>query len=762
MLPVAVRRRATPVKVGDGPGPTFEREEERQIPPWQRLEQIKFHKTDDPHGTARSTGQRINFGRLEEAIETPNLIEVQLNSYKDFLQKEVAPNKRKNEGLQAVFSEVFPIESYDEKIKLEFGEYEIGEPKLSPLECQRESQTFAAPLYVTFRLREDKNVKEERVYMGELPLMAPQGTFIINGAERVVVSQLHRSPGICFESSLHANGKVLYSYRIIPDRGSWLEVMYDTSDLLYVHLDRRKRRRKFLVTTFLRALGYSTRRGNHQAFLHHRRSEAEARSRRRDDRHQGAHRRNPRHGQRRRRGRARLRAADPGGHPPAARSQIKTVKVIDIKDDDTIIKCLKKDPTHDTEEALKDIYRRLRPGDPPTVTNAKALLKRLFFDPKRYDIGRVGRYKINQKLSIDVDLETRIITNEDIVAATQYVINLRRGEGSTDDIDHLGSRRVRTVGELLANQCRTGLSRTERLVKERMTLFDVNTEGMTPQKLINPKALSAVIRDFFGRSQLSQFMDQTNPLAELTHKRRLSALGPGGLSRDRAGFEVRDVHPSHYGRICPIETPEGPNIGLISSMSCFSRINEFGFIETPYRKVINGKVTDQVDYLTADQEENYIVAQANAPHDSHGKFTEPKISVRYKGDFLEVEPDRVSYMDVSLKQLVSVAASLIPFLEHDDANRALMGSNMQRQGVPLIKTEAPLVGTGMEGKVARDSRRSSSRKAPARSPRSPATSSSSPPTAKCPKARRSSSTIRKRASTFTSCASTCARTPAPA
>ncbi len=322
---------------------------------------------------------------------------------------------------------------------------------------------------------------------------------------------------------------------------------------------------------------------------------------------------------------------------------------------------------------MKDIYRRLRPGDPPTVTNAKALLKRLFFDPKRYDIGRVGRYKINQKLSIDVNLDTRIITNEDIVAATQYVISLRRGEGSTDDIDHLGSRRVRTVGELLANQCRTGLSRTERLVKERMTLFDVNTEGMTPQKLINPKALSAVIRDFFGRSQLSQFMDQTNPLAELTHKRRLSALGPGGLSRDRAGFEVRDVHPSHYGRICPIETPEGPNIGLISSMSCFSRINEFGFIETPYRKVNNGKVTDQVDYLTADQEENYIVAQASAPYDSHGKFTEEKISVRYKGEFIEVEPERVNYMDVSLKQLVSVAASLIPFLEHDDANRALMG-----------------------------------------------------------------------------------------
>src|SRR5208282_2871948 len=384
--------------------------------------------------------------------------------------------------------------------------------------------------------------------------------------------------------------------------------------------------------------------------------------------------------------------------------QIKTVKVIDIKDDDTIIKCLKKDPTHDTEEALKDIYRRLRPGDPPTVTNAKALLKRLFFDPKRYDIGRVGRYKINQKLSIDVDLDTRIITNEDIVAATQYVISLRRGEGSTDDIDHLGSRRVRTVGELLANQCRTGLSRTERLVKERMTLFDVNTEGMTPQKLINPKALSAVIRDFFGRSQLSQFMDQTNPLAELTHKRRLSALGPGGLSRDRAGFEVRDVHPSHYGRICPIETPEGPNIGLISSMSTFSRINEFGFIETPYRRVEDGGVTTQIDYLTADREENYLVAQANAPIDEQGNFTDEKVSCRYRGDFLEVEPGKIHYMDISPKQLVSVAAGLIPFLEHDDANRALMGSNMQRQGVPLIRSEAPLVGTGLEGKVARDSK----------------------------------------------------------
>ncbi len=667
-------------------------------------EQIKFHKTENPIALARETGQRINFGRLEEAVEAPNLIEVQLNSYRDFLQKEVPASRRKNEGLQAVFSEVFPIHSYDEKISLEFVDYEIGDPKVGPLECQREGQTFAAPLYVTFRLRDGKEVKQERVYMGELPLMAPQGTFIINGAERVVVSQLHRSPGICFESTHHTNGKELFSYRIIPDRGSWLEVMYDTSDLLYVHLDRRKRRRKFLVTTFLRALGYSS--DEDLIKLFYAITELKLRADL-DDEQIGtkvliAEIRDT----------ANQDAVVARAFEPLTQSVIrqlmelglKTVRVIDIKDDDTIIKCLKKDPSHDMDEALKDIYRRLRPGDPPTVTNARALLKRLFFDPKRYDIGRVGRYKINQKLSIGVDLETRIITNEDVISATKYVINLKRGLGSIDDIDHLGSRRVRTVGELLANQCRTGLSRTERLVKERMTLFDVNTEGMTPQKLINPKALSAVIRDFFGRSQLSQFMDQTNPLAELTHKRRLSALGPGGLSRDRAGFEVRDVHPSHYGRICPIETPEGPNIGLISSMSSFSRVNEFGFIETPYRKVEHGRVSDHVDFLTADQEENYVVAQASAPRDAQGFYTEPTIAVRFKGDFLEVEPERVNYMDVSLKQLVSVAASLIPFLEHDDANRALMGSNMQRQGVPLIRTEAPIVGTGMEGKVARDSR----------------------------------------------------------
>jgi len=384
---------------------------------------------------------------------------------------------------------------------------------------------------------------------------------------------------------------------------------------------------------------------------------------------------------------------------------ITKIQVVDTTvDDGIIIKCLKKDPTKNEEEALKDIYRRLRPGDPPTAANARALIKRLFFDPKRYDLGRVGRYKISQKLGVKDESDSRILTKQDLVAATKYLLRLKKGEGSLDDIDHLGSRRVRTVGELLANQCRVGLARTERLVKERMTLFDQGVESMTPQKLINPKALSAVIRDFFGRSQLSQFMDQINPLAELTHKRRLSALGPGGLSRDRAGFEVRDVHPSHYGRICPVETPEGPNIGLIASLATFARVNDFGFLETPYRKVEKGRVTGHIEYLTADREEQYTVAQANAQIDDKGHFVTPRVTCRAKGEFVDVEAARVDFMDVSPKQLVSVAASLIPFLEHDDANRALMGSNMQRQAVPLLITEAPFVATGLEERVARDSR----------------------------------------------------------
>ncbi len=666
--------------------------------------------------------ERINFGKIKEIIAPPNLIELQTNSYKEFLQADVPQSKRKNLGLQSVFQEVFPIESYDGKCVLDFHSYEIGEPKLDWLECLRESLTYGAPLYVTFLLKEEKGTKEEKVFMGELPLMTPQGTFVINGAERVIVSQLHRSPGIAFEKTIHPNGKELFSFRIIPDRGSWYEAQFDTGDLLYVYLDRKKRRRKFLTTTLFRALSFldhpeekgkgkdkdkdaATHRGTDEEILklfyeieEFTIKEAEKLEDLQnkvlvkdavDDK-----------------GVVVARAFEPLSKAVVkqiAELGINKIKVVDTTaDEGIIIKCLKKDPAKNEEEALKDIYRRLRPGDPPTAANARALIKRLFFDAKRYDLGRVGRYKINQKLGLKEN-DSRILTKADLAGATKYLLRLKKGEGSLDDIDHLGSRRVRTVGELLSNQCRVGLARTERLVKERMTLFDQGMETMSPQKLINPKALSAVIRDFFGRSQLSQFMDQINPLAELTHKRRLSALGPGGLSRDRAGFEVRDVHPSHYGRICPVETPEGPNIGLIASLATFARINDFGFLETPYRKVEHNKVSGHLDYLTADREENFIIAQANTAIDDKGHFHGNAVC-RARGDFIDVEPSRVDYMDVSPKQLVSVAASLIPFLEHDDANRALMGSNMQRQAVPLLITEAPLVATGLEERVARDSR----------------------------------------------------------
>jgi DNA-directed RNA polymerase subunit beta len=646
--------------------------------------------------------ERRYFGTIDEVIEPPNLIEVQSKSYEDFLQKDVPATQRIETGLQAVLQEVFPIKSYDETIELDFNAYDIEDPKATALEALQTGESFSAALYVTFKLKDETGTKKERVYMGELPMMTRRGTFVINGAERVIVSQLHRSPGICFEKSLHLNGKELFSFRIIPDRGSWLETQFDTNDLLYVYLDRRRRRRKFLATTFLRALGYPSNRELCEQFyaikeikLAEEMDEEELSSMVPfDDILDGevvvAKRYEP---------------LSIGVVRQLMALDIKKLEVLDSREDEILLKSLKKDPSHDEESALKDIYKKLRPGDPPTAANAKALLKRLFFDEKKYDLTRVGRYKINQKLGIDVASGTRTMVGEDFLNATKYLLKLRKGEGVLDDIDHLGSRRVRAVGELLANQCRVGLARTERLVKERMTLFDVNIEGMTPQKLINPKALSAVVRDFFGRSQLSQFMDQTNPLAELTHKRRLSALGPGGLNRDRAGFEVRDVHPSHYGRICPIETPEGPNIGLINSMCTYARINEFGFIETPYRKVTEGKVSNQIEYVTADQEENYLIAQANNPIDKTGNFLNERVTARESGgEFIEVDPLTIDYMDVSPKQLVSVAAGLIPFLEHDDANRALMGSNMQRQGVPLLISEAPFVGTGLEAKAAQDSR----------------------------------------------------------
>ncbi|MGB7767589.1 MAG: DNA-directed RNA polymerase subunit beta [Verrucomicrobiia bacterium] len=669
--------------------------------------------------------ERINFGKIKEIVVPPNMIELQTDSYQEFLQADASPKRRqKHAGLEAVFREVFPIESYDGKCVLDYDSYEIGEPKVDWLECLREGLTYGAPLYVTFLLKEEsKSAKEEKVFMGELPLMTPQGTFVINGAERVVVSQLHRSPGIAFEATQHPNGKILHSFRVIPDRGSWYEAQFDTSDLLYVYLDRKKRRRKFLTTTFFRALGFldvegtagkgkdkdgGETRGTDEEIIKLFYDIEELTVKEAEKLEDLSSRVLIQDAVDEEKGLVVARAFEPLSKAVVkqiAELGVNKIKVVDTSvDEGVLIKCLKKDPAKNEEEALKDIYRRLRPGDPPTAANARALLKRLFFDPKRYDLGRVGRYKINQKLGLKDKEESRILTKDDLVAATKYLLRLKKGEGSLDDIDHLGSRRIRTVGELLANQCRVGLARTERLVKERMTLFDQSVEAMTPQKLINPKALSAVIRDFFGRSQLSQFMDQINPLAELTHKRRLSALGPGGLSRDRAGFEVRDVHPSHYGRICPIETPEGPNIGLIASLATFARINEFGFLETPYRKAKDGRVTNEIEYLTADREEQHIVAQANTLIDDKGHFLSDRVVCRARGEFVDVEPARVNYMDVSPKQLVSVAASLIPFLEHDDANRALMGSNMQRQAVPLLVTEAPLVATGLEDRVARDSR----------------------------------------------------------
>ena len=654
--------------------------------------------------------ERVNFGRIKEVIEPPNLIEIQNSSYEEFLQRNVPPTKRKNQGLEAVFREVFPIESYDGTIHLDYAHYDIGEPKSNWLESLDEGITYGAPLYVNFLLKEERGVKEERVFMGEMPLMTPSGSFVINGAERVVVSQLHRSPGLAFEASIHPNGKTLHSFRIIPDRGSWFEAQFDTNDLLYVYLDRKKRRRKFLITTFFRALCFLVDDGSKG-------TDAEILDMFYDIQE------------------LTLKAAEKvenlqdlvliedavdeekniivaRAFEPLSKAVLKQIaqvgtekiRVVDTaKDEGIVIKCLKKDPTHNEDDALKEIYSRLRPGDPPTAANARALLKRLFFDPKRYDLGRVGRYKIEQKLGLKDPDESRVLTKADLAEATRYLLQLKMGDGVLDDIDHLGSRRVRTVGELLSIQCRVGLARTERLVKERMTLFDQESDTMTPAKLVNPKALSAVIRDFFGRSQLSQFMDQINPLAETTHKRRLSALGPGGLSRERAGFEVRDVHPSHYGRICPVETPEGPNIGLIASLATFARVNDFGFIESPYRKVEKGRVSEKLDYLTADREELYTIAQANAPIDKNGKFTTSLVTCRRKGEFIDVPPKDVDYMDVSPKQLVSVAAGLIPFLEHDDANRALMGSNMQRQAVPLLCTDAPLVATGLERRVAHDS-----------------------------------------------------------
>ena len=650
-----------------------------------------------------SMSNRINFGKLNEVVPPPDLIGLQLASYKEFLQSDVAPSQRKKVGLEAVFQEIFPIESYDNKCRLEYVSYQLVDPKVSDYNCIRDGISYAVSLYVTLRLKTEDNIQESEIYMGEIPLMTSRASFVVNGAERVIVSQLHRSPGISFEQETHTTGKTLYSYRIIPDRGTWIEVQFDPNDLIYVYLDRRRRRRRFLITTFLRALGFSTDMDILKLFYKPETLSVAELLAKEDltgfvlvedvvDASKGL---------------VLARAFEPVTKTVLQSfqdSNIEDVLVVDSScDDGVIIRCLKKDTVPNDDEALRDIFKRLRPGDPATLQNARLFFKHLFFDEKRYDLSRVGRYRLNEKFNADESLNKRLLQPSDIVEATRYLCGLKKGQGMVDDIDHLGSRRVRPVGELLYHQCRLGLSRTERIVRERMALYDQTVDAMTPQKLMNTKALTTVVRDFFARSQLSQLMDQINPLAEITHKRRLSALGPGGLNRDRAGLEVRDVHASHYGRICPIETPEGPNIGLINSLTTYARVNEFGFIETPYRVVRKGVVTDEVRYLTAEQEEREVVAQANSKMDDKGRL-EGRITARKRFEVVEVEPKEVTCMDVSPKQLISVATGLIPFLEHDDASRALMGSNMQRQGVPLLRAQAPLVGTGLEEKVARDSR----------------------------------------------------------
>ncbi len=716
--------------------------------------------------TGSSLIERKDFSKIPRHLEIPDLIEIQKRSYDCFLQMEAEPDRREDRGLQAALTSVFPIADYNSTAVLEFVNYSLGTPKYDVRECMEQGMSYAAPLKIRVRLvvldKEDKSptkrvldVREQEVYIGELPLMTDRGTFIINGTERVVVSQLHRSPGAFFthdKGRTHASGKILFSARIIPYRGSWLDFEFDTRDILYVRIDRR---RKMPSTILLKAFGYTS---DDLLRMYYPVEEIHVQKaklwRKLDPEiHHGL--------------RVPHDMSEKGGKEPIARegskltkaiiSRLKAagIKEIEVRPDDlvgrTILvdlaegsskeKILEKnhkltgdvlkkvlaskiesfkviyldstttpsviedtletEKTTSKEEAMVEIYKRLRPGETPSIETARVLFENLFFNPKRYDLSPVGRLKLNKKLGLDLPLEKRTLTAEDIVEVVRYLVSLKAGKGDVDDIDHLGNRRVRSVGELLENQFRLGLVRMERSIRERMNLLDM--EAVLPHDLINAKPVIAAIKEFFASSQLSQFMDQTNPLAEITHKRRLSALGPGGLTRERAGFEVRDVHPSHYSRICPIETPEGPNIGLITSLATYARVNEFGFIEAPYRKVRKGRVTDEIEFLSAIDGDRYHIAQANSDVDTEQKLTAENVSARYGGDFVVVPPDKVEYMDVSPKQTVSVATALVPFLEHDDANRALMGSNMQRQAVPLVQTEAPLVGTGMETIVARDS-----------------------------------------------------------
>ncbi|RMG74882.1 MAG: DNA-directed RNA polymerase subunit beta, partial [Nitrospirae bacterium] len=715
---------------------------------------------------ARVLRERVNFGKVKPLIDVPYLLEFQKTSYERFLQKDVPPDKRKNIGLQAAFNSVFPISDYNETSTIELLEYSIGEPKFTPRECINKGITYGAPLKIKVRLdlydidekgtKKLKESREQEVYMGELPLMTETGTFIINGTERVIVSQIHRSPGVAFspdKTKTHVSGRPLYTARVIPLRGSWLDYEFDTKDHLYVKIDRRK---KIPATIVLKALGYTneellktfypietiTIKGPDEFvrpvtdFLAGSRSNVEVRDPKTGDiiLREG--------GKISKVSIRRLRNAGIEEIPITREELIGRVTLKDIIDPETgeiivdsngelteenlnqvieagikelellfidnvrylpsLRETIMTDGVKTREDALIEIYKKLRPGEPSTIEAAEELFNGLFFDPKRYDLSPVGRLKINKKLGLDIPLEVTVLTDRDIIEIARYLFELRTGRGEVDDIDHLGNRRVRGVGELLENQFRIGLMRMERAIKERMTL-KTDEEEIMPHDIINAKPVMAAVKEFFGSSQLSQFMDQTNPLSEITHKRRVSALGPGGLTRERAGFEVRDVHPTHYGRICPIETPEGPNIGLITSLATYARVNEFGFIEVPYRKVKNGKVTDEIEYLTAIDGEKYVIAEATAPVDKNGRLVGDTVPARQAGDFKMVPPEEVQYMDVSAKQIVGVSASLIPFLENDDANRALMGSNMQRQAVPLLVSEAPVVGTLMERVAARDS-----------------------------------------------------------
>ena len=658
------------------------------------------------------SAERKVFGRLQGMAATPpDLIAIQTKSYEDFLQADVPPQKREDKGLQAIFKEIFPVSSFDGRYKLEFIGYELEPPKKSYLQALIDDETYCRSLMATFRLSGEESSRTETVFLGDMPIMTPDGAFVINGAERVIVSQLHRSPGISTEKSEHANGQPLLSVRIIPDRGNWIEVMFDTNDIMWCFMDQRRRRRKFYATTLLRAFGYGSDEQLMQLFYDFKTLPTNKRYAdkdlrllvMKDDKVDNdsqaviARRYDP---------------LTPAMMEQFAAAGIAEVEVVDVAvDNGTLIKTLREDARagiHNEDDALKEIYKRMRPGDPPTSSNAKQMIHRMFFELAHYDLGYVGRHKLNKKLGlvgkVDENLRTLHESGTDVIEAIRLLLRIYVGKEVVDDIDHLGNRRVRTTGELLENQCRIGLARTERLIRERMSLLDSNPAQLTPQRLVNSKTFSSVVADFFARSQLSQFMDQTNPLSALAHKRRLSALGPGGLSRERAGFEVRDVHPSHYGRICPIETPEGQNIGLISSLGIYAQVNRFGFIETPYRKVVGGKVTDEIEYLPADTEEQYVIAQANAPLTPARRFAEERVTCRFKTEFCDKPAREVQYMDVAPMQVISIAAGLIPFLEHDDANRALMGANMMRQGVPLMTTERPYVGTGLEGVSAKDSR----------------------------------------------------------